>query len=111
MAISSSDLILKFANEQLNARNSVNRLSLDENEVSFGENGRNFVKIQSITTSMFSNDQLLDYREGSSFLFSFFYFIFSFNKMNRNFVLIDFTFMIETLHVFDFSSEAVNSFT
>lgn len=45
MAISSSDLILKFANEQLNARNSVNRLSLDENEVSFGENGRNFVKI------------------------------------------------------------------
>lgn len=37
MAISSSDLILKFANEQLNARNSVNRLSLDENEVSFGE--------------------------------------------------------------------------
>lgn len=72
MAISSSDLILKFANEQLNARNSVNRLSLDENEVSFGENGRNFVKIQSITTSMFSNNQLLDYREGSSFLFSFF---------------------------------------
>lgn len=60
MAISSSDLILKFANEQLNARNSVNRLSLDENEVSFGENGRNFVKIQSITTSMFSNNQLLD---------------------------------------------------
>lgn len=110
MAISSSDLILKFANEQLNARNSVNRLSLDENEVSFGENGRNFVKIRSITTSLFSNNQLLDYREGSSFLFSFFLF----NKMNRNFVLIDFTFiscMIETLHVFDFSSEAVNSFT
>lgn len=76
MAISSSDLILKFANEQLNARNSVNRLSLDENEVSFGENGRNFVKIQSITTSMFSNNQLLDYREGSSFLFSFFLFYF-----------------------------------
>lgn len=77
MAISSSDLILKFANERLNARNSVNRLSLDENEVSFGENGRNFVKIRSITTSLFSKNQLLDYREGSFFLFSFFYFFYS----------------------------------
>lgn len=37
MAISSSDLILKFANEQLNARHSVNRQSLHENEVSFGK--------------------------------------------------------------------------